>query len=171
MRDAKCFAAGCNECPPADIKRCAGHPGRCGRDRFPCHRQRVGRLTGVGQVLMGGRTRAIHVALVNGSGKGANPRNLETNETDTAESSPANYGGKTAGSRRLSHVGSVPSESAGSPGLWSAPSPGSNATVESARTTRIGYKPPRPCSTSPPPLLCSIGSHQHETFQTFSKTD
>jgi hypothetical protein len=103
---------------------------------------------------MGSRAWTMSVALVNGIGKGANPRSLETNETDTAESSPAHYGGKTAGSCRLSNVGSAPSKSAGSPGLWSAPSPGSNATVESARTTRIGYKPPRPCSTSPPPVLC-----------------
>jgi hypothetical protein len=69
---------------------------------------------------MGSRAWTISVALVNGIGKGANPRSLETDETDTAESSPANYGGKTAGSCRLSNVGSAPSKSAGSPGLWSA---------------------------------------------------
>src|SRR5450755_54250 len=87
-------------------------------------------------------------------------------------SSPGRSCETRVGSCRSSNGGSSePSRSPDSPGLWSARSLGSAAIVDSARTTSIGCKHRRLCSTLPPSVLCSIAWHRHETFQTPSKRE
>src|SRR5450755_4029895 len=81
-------------------------------------------------------------------------------------SSPGRSCETRVGSCRSSNGSSEPSRSPDSPGLWSARSLGSAAIVDSARTTSIGCKHRRLCSTLPPSVLCSIAWHRHETSQT-----
>ena len=86
-----------------------------------------------------------------------------------AESSPVNYGGKTAGRLQIVKRRQRAFKIRGLTWIVERTFARFGRNRRFSKDYEYRVQTPRLCSTLPPRVSCSIGSHQHETFQTSSE--